>query len=99
MKSDAVVINTARGALIDEDALVKALRTGRIRGAGLDVFEFEPKIHPGLLELGNVVLTPHIGSAGEQTRTRMAILAVQSALAVLDGQDPAASVNAQKILS
>lgn len=88
MKTGAVIINTARGPLIDEDALVEALRSKRIRGAGLDVFENEPGIHPGLLELDNVVLTPHIGSAGEQTRTRMALLAVKNALAVLDGQLP-----------
>ncbi|WP_087871981.1 2-hydroxyacid dehydrogenase [Arthrobacter globiformis] len=93
MKPDAVIINTARGPLIDENALVEALKAKRIRGAGLDVFEHEPKIHPDLLELDNVVVTPHIGSAGEQTRTRMALLAVKNALAVLNGQDPAHPVN------
>lgn len=93
MKPGAVIINTARGPLIDENALVEALRTKRIRGAGLDVFEYEPQIHPGLLELDNVVLTPHIGSAGEQTRTGMALLAVKDALAVLNGQDPVNPVN------
>lgn len=93
MKPGAVIINTARGPLIDEDALVDALKTKRIRGAGLDVFENEPLIHPGLLELDNVVLTPHIGSAGEQTRTGMALLAVKNALAVLDGQPPVTPVN------
>ncbi|WP_314196074.1 D-glycerate dehydrogenase [uncultured Arthrobacter sp.] len=93
MKPDAVIINTARGPLIDENALVEALKARKIRGAGLDVFEYEPKIHPGLLELDNVVVTPHIGSAGEQTRTGMALLAVKNALAVLNGQDPANPVN------
>ncbi|MDQ0662537.1 glyoxylate reductase [Arthrobacter ulcerisalmonis] len=93
MKPGAVIINTARGPLIDEDALVEALKAKRIRGAGLDVFENEPFIHPGLLELDNVVLTPHIGSAGEQTRTGMALLAVKNALAVLDGQPPVTPVN------
>ncbi|NJC21487.1 lactate dehydrogenase-like 2-hydroxyacid dehydrogenase [Arthrobacter pigmenti] len=93
MKQGAIIINTARGPLIDEDALVEALRRGKIRGAGLDVFEYEPKIHPGLLELDSVVLTPHIGSAGEQTRTRMAMLALENALAVLDGQSPPTPVN------
>ncbi|MFF2315998.1 2-hydroxyacid dehydrogenase [Arthrobacter sp. NPDC058097] len=93
MKPGAVIINTARGQLIDEDALVQALKAKRIRGAGLDVFENEPLIHPGLLELDNVVLTPHIGSAGEQTRTGMALLAVKNALAVLDGRPPVTPVN------
>lgn len=94
MKLGAVIINTARGPLIDEEALVEALRAKRIRGAGLDVFENEPDIHPGLLEMNNVVLTPHIGSAGEQTRTAMALLAVKNALAVLEGQPPVTPVNA-----
>ncbi|MBM7781940.1 2-hydroxyacid dehydrogenase [Arthrobacter tumbae] len=93
MKPGAVIINTARGPLIDEDALVDALRNRRIRGAGLDVFEHEPAIHPGLLELDNVVLTPHIGSAGEQTRTRMALLAIKNALAVLDHSGPLTPVS------
>lgn len=93
MKRGAVIINTSRGPLIDEDALVEALKAKRIRGAGLDVFENEPIIHPGLLELDNVVLTPHIGSAGEQTRTGMALLAVKNALAILDGDPPLTPVN------
>lgn len=88
MKPTAVLVNTGRGPLVDEDALVAALRDGRIRGAGLDVFEREPELHPGLRALPNVVLTPHIGSAGEQTRDRMALLAVDNVLAVLAGQDP-----------
>lgn len=92
MKNSAVVINTARGPLIDEQALVEALRGGQIRGAGLDVFEHEPSVNPGLLALDNVVLTPHIGSAGEQTRTRMAMLAVENVLAVLDGKAPVTPV-------
>lgn len=93
MKPGAVIINTARGPLIDEDALVDALKSRRIRGAGLDVFEHEPAIHPGLLELHNVVLTPHIGSAGEQTRTGMALLAIRNALAVLDHAEPLTPVS------
>lgn len=88
MKPRAVVINTARGPLIDEGALVEALDSGRLRGVGLDVFEQEPKIHPGLLVRDDVVLTPHIGSAGEQTRQRMAMLAAENAVAVLTGRDP-----------
>lgn len=88
MKPNAVLINTARGPLIDEQSLVEALREGRLRGAGLDVFENEPDIHPELLTMPGTVVTPHIGSAAEQTRTRMAILAVENALAVLDDRPP-----------
>lgn len=86
MKSHAVLVNTGRGPLIDEAALVDALRRGQIRAAGLDVFEHEPNLHPGLRALPNVVLTPHIGSAGVQTRDRMAGLAVGNVLAVLSGR-------------
>lgn len=88
MKRDAVLLNTSRGPLIDEAALVRALRGGRLRGAGLDVFEHEPQLAPGLRELDNVVLTPHVGSAGVQTRDAMALLAVDNVLAVLDGRAP-----------
>jgi glyoxylate reductase len=88
MKPGSALINTARGPLVDEDALVVALRTGHIRAAGLDVFEHEPQVHPGLRELANVVVTPHIGSAGEQTRDRMAVLAVDNVMAVISGRPP-----------
>ncbi|MBM3777980.1 MAG: D-glycerate dehydrogenase [Acidimicrobiia bacterium] len=86
MKRSAYFINTSRGALVDEASLVWALKEGLIAGAGLDVFEREPSVHPGLLELENVVLTPHVGSATVETRTAMADLAVRNVLAVLSGE-------------
>lgn len=88
MKDSAYLVNTARGAIVDEEALVDALRNGHIAGAGLDVFEREPSVHPGLLELENVVLVPHLGSATVETRTAMATLAADNALAVLRGDEP-----------
>ncbi|MBG6185204.1 lactate dehydrogenase-like 2-hydroxyacid dehydrogenase, partial [Arthrobacter sp. CAN_A214] len=88
MKNSAYLINTARGPIIDEAALATALQEGRIAGAGLDVYENEPNVHPGLLELENVVLVPHLGSATIETRTAMAMLAADNALAVLSKQRP-----------
>jgi glyoxylate reductase len=88
MKKTAVLVNAARGPIVDEAALVRALAEGWIAGAGLDVFEEEPKIHPGLLPLKNVVLAPHIASASLDTRLAMASLAVRNCLAVLDGKPP-----------
>ncbi|HLA39168.1 MAG TPA: D-glycerate dehydrogenase [Candidatus Glassbacteria bacterium] len=88
MKPTAFLINTARGPVVDEDALVRALQEGRIAGAGLDVFEEEPKLHPGLAGLDNTVLLPHIGSASLATRIRMADMAVENLLAVLAGDPP-----------
>ncbi len=85
MKPTAFLVNTSRGAVIDEAALVDALANGTIAGAGLDVYEREPELHPGLLELENVVLLPHLGSATTETRTAMAVLAVRNALAVTHG--------------
>jgi glyoxylate reductase len=88
MKPSAYLINAARGPIVDEAALVRALSERWIAGAGLDVFEAEPTVHPGLLRLDNVVLAPHIASATEATRHKMATLAVENCLAVLDGRPP-----------
>ncbi len=88
MKKSAVLINTARGPVVDEEALVKALQTEEIFAAGLDVYEHEPQVHPDLLGLNNVVLLPHIGSAGYETRTKMAAMAAENILAVLKGETP-----------
>ncbi len=93
MKPTAYLINIARGPVVDEGALVEALREGKIAGAALDVFEREPEVHPGLLELHNVVLTPHIGSASVGTRRRMAAMAVDGVLAALQGKKPENIVN------
>lgn len=86
MKPTAYLINTARGPVVDESALVEALKTGVIRGAALDVFENEPEAAPGLKELDNVVLTPHIASATEEARTQMAVIAAENIAAVLAGK-------------
>ncbi len=88
MKRTAFVVNSARGPIIDEAALVAALEAGEIAGAGLDVFENEPAVHPGLLSMENVVLLPHLGSATVETRTAMAELAAANCLNVLRGEAP-----------
>ena len=88
MKRTAFLINTTRGAVVDESALAWALKEHMIAGAGLDVFENEPQINAALLTLENVVLSPHLGSATRETRTAMADLAVSNVLAVLTGQPP-----------
>ena len=86
MKKSAYLINTARGPVVDEEALATALQQGKIAGAGLDVFEKEPTVHQALIGLDNAVLIPHLGSATVETRTAMANLAVTNALAVLSGK-------------
>ena len=88
MKPTAYLINTSRGAIIDEAALVEALKNKTIAGAGLDVFENEPELTAGLTELENVVLTPHIASATKETRDKMAEMAAQNIIAALDGKTP-----------
>jgi glyoxylate reductase len=93
MKKSAVLVNASRGPVVDEAALVRALKEGWIAAAGLDVFEEEPKVHPGLPPLKNVVLSPHIASASFDTRLSMATLAVRNCLAVLDGKPPLTPVS------
>ena len=93
MKTTAYLVNTARGPVVDEAALVDALKNGVIAGAGLDVFEHEPTVHEGLLGCDNAVLIPHLGSATVETRTAMANLAATNALAFLDGKMPPNPVN------
>ena len=88
MKRTALLVNTARGSVVDEDALVWALNEHLISGAALDVYENEPSVHPGLLTMENVVLAPHLGSATRETRTAMADLAVRNVIAVLSGHPP-----------
>lgn len=88
MKPNAYLINTSRGPVVDEAALVEALRNGVIRGAGLDVFEDEPALAPGLAELKNVVLTPHIASASDETRGAMSRIAAENIISFLAGDEP-----------
>ncbi|BET66179.1 glyoxylate reductase [Opitutales bacterium ASA1] len=93
MKPSAILVNTARGSIVDEAALVEALKSGRISAAGLDVFEREPHIHAGLYPLSNCVLLPHLGSATIGTRTRMGMLALDNLLAACAGKRPPNLVN------
>jgi len=93
MKPTAVLVNSARGGVVDDAALVQALNDKRIAAAGLDVFEGEPKVHPGYLELRNVVMTPHIGSASRATRLTMCRTAAENLTAVLEGREPPNPVN------
>ncbi len=93
MKPTAVLVNTARGPIVDEAALVAALRDRRIMAAGLDVYENEPRLSPGLSELDNVVLLPHLGSATTATRSAMSRMAAENIIAVLAGREPPNPVN------
>ena len=97
MKKEAYLINTARGPIVDEKALAKALKEGWIRGAGLDVFEREPEVDPELLELENVVLLPHLGSASYTTRAKMATMAAENVIKALKGEVPPNLVNPEVI--
>jgi glyoxylate reductase len=92
MRPSAFLVNTTRGPVVDEAALARALRAGTIAGAGLDVFEREPEVSPELLELENVVLIPHLGSATVETRTAMGVLAAENVGAVLSGRAPVTPV-------
>lgn len=93
MKPTAVLVNTSRGPVVDEPALADALEQGQIASAGLDVYENEPVVEPRLLELENIVVVPHIGSASIKTRTRMCTMAAENTAAVLSGQRPPNPVN------
>lgn len=93
MKTSAVFVNTSRGPVVDEAALVDALRAKQIAAAGLDVYEDEPAMKPGLAELDNVIVCPHIASATIQTRTRMAVMAAQNLIAMLKGERAPNCVN------
>lgn len=93
MKDTAVLVNTSRGPVVDEAALAQALRDGEIFGAGLDVFENEPEVHPDLLALDSAVIIPHLGSATVDTRRAMGLLAVENVFAALDGERPPTILN------
>jgi glyoxylate reductase len=93
MRPTAILVNSSRGPVVDEAALADALQEGSIFAAGLDVYENEPEVHPKLLELDNVVLAPHIGSASIETRDKMAALAAENLAAVLRGEEPKTPVN------
>jgi glyoxylate reductase len=97
MKKTAFLINTSRGPVVDEAALVAALDTGQIAGAALDVYEFEPKVHPGLVGKKNVVLAPHIASASLETRTKMAAMAAENVIALFHGRRPPNALNPEAL--
>ena len=93
MKPTAVLVNTARGPVVDEAALARALKAGEIFAAGIDVFEKEPEVHPDLLECENAVIIPHLGSATIDTREAMGMLAAENLVAVFDGRKPPTLIN------
>lgn len=93
MKKSSYLINTSRGPVVDEKALVKALEKGTLKGAALDVYEHEPAIEPGLLNLENVILAPHVASSTIETRSRMAVMAAENLIAALEGRVPQYLVN------
>lgn len=93
MKPTAYLVNTARGPVVDEAALVEALEQKRIAGAALDVYEHEPKVHPGLIPRRDVILAPHLGSASVETRTKMAVMAATNAVALFEGKRPPNALN------
>ncbi|HUF97099.1 MAG TPA: D-glycerate dehydrogenase [Ilumatobacter sp.] len=97
MRDGAFLINTARGPIVHEAALVDALDRGSLAGAGLDVYEHEPEVHPGLLTHDNVVLAPHLGSATVETRTAMAVLAARNVIEVLAGRPPLTPVSTSPV--
>ncbi|MCJ2532047.1 MAG: D-glycerate dehydrogenase [Candidatus Thermoplasmatota archaeon] len=99
MKESAFLINASRGPVVDEEALVAALKAGRVAGAALDVFEHEPEVHPGLRAMSNVVLTPHTASATWETRSEMAVVAAENLLAGLRGEVPPFLVNPEVLSS
>jgi glyoxylate reductase len=93
MKRTAYLINTSRGPVIDEAALVAALEARKLAGAALDVYENEPKVHPGLLKRSDVILAPHIASASIETRTKMALMAAENVLTLFAGGRPPNALN------
>ncbi len=97
MKPTAYVVNTSRGPVIDEEALVKALRDGKIAGAGLDVYEFEPEVSPELMAMPNVVLTPHLGSAVLELREGMAHVVIDNTIALIEGRPPVSCMNPETL--
>jgi len=97
MKPTAILVNAARGPIVDEAALVQALQRKQIAGAGLDVYEEEPKVHPGLLGMDNVVILPHIASASIETRTRMATMAAENVVAGILGRRPPNLLNPEAL--